>query len=173
MSQDNNSLTSDSIQMELLSVDSPAKTSALQESVEDLLANARDYFLKSYDSLKKQKPSGSSSKMYPVYCHQMEEGIWESSSGRWLNSGMGSRTGFLTLNTLEYPNAVVESSLSDVLEMTGEHLQKYSLSAKAAQGILRRANKRGKVLPEQLQKALEHLVNQALDNSEMTQPQQQ
>ena len=170
MSQDNNSLTSGLTQMELLSVDSPAKTSALQESVEDLLANARDYFLKSYDSLTKQKPSGSSSKMYPVYCHQMEEGIWESSSGRWLNSGMGSRTGFLTLNTSEYPNAVEESSLSDVLEMTGEHLHKYSLSAKAAQGILRRANKRGKVLPDQLQKALERIATQVLPGTEKEHP---
>jgi hypothetical protein len=104
--------------------------------------------------------------MYPVYCHQTEEGIWESSSGRWLNSGMGSHTGFLTLNTLEYPNAVEESSLSDVLEMTGEHLLKYSLSAKAAQGILRRANKRGKVLPDQLQKALERIATQVLQDTE-------
>ena len=100
--------------------------------------------------------------MYPVYCHQTEEGIWESSSGRWLNSGMGSRTGFLTLNTSEYPNAVEESSLSDVLEMTGEHLHKYSLSAKAAQGILRRADKREKTLPKALQEALEKLASQTL-----------
>ena len=34
-------------------------------------------------------------------------------------------------------------------------LQKYSLSPKAAQGILRRANRRGKVLPALLQEALE------------------
>jgi hypothetical protein len=41
------------------------------------------------------------------------------------------------------------------LETTGDHLKKYSLSARAAQGILRRAEKRGKTLPEALQKALE------------------
>jgi hypothetical protein len=99
--------------------------------------------------------------MYPVYCHQAEEGIWESSSGRWLNSGMGSRTGFLTLNTSEYPNAVEESSLSDVLEMTGEHLHKYSLSQKAASGILRRAQIRGKTLPDPLLKALKILANES------------
>ena len=166
MSQDNNSLTSDLTQMELLSVDSPVKTSVLQESVEDLLANAQAYSLKWSDSLPKQKRSGLSLKMSPDYCHLTEEKIWESSSKRWLNSGMGSRTGFLTLNTLEYPNAAVESSLSDVLEMTGEHLQKYSLSAKAAQGILRRANKRGKVLPDQLQKALERIATQVLPGTE-------
>jgi hypothetical protein len=70
------------------------------------------------------------------------------------------------LNTSEYPSAAVECSLSDVLEVGGgDRLKKYSLSAKAAQGILRRANKRGKVLPDQLQVALEHLANQVLDNS--------
>jgi hypothetical protein len=54
--------------------------------------------------------------------------------------------------------------------MTGEHLQKYSLSAKAAQGILRRANKRGKVLPDQLQKALEHIAIQVLQDTEKERP---
>ena len=38
-------------------------------------------------------------------------------------------------------------SLSDILE-TGDHLSRYSLSPKACAGILRRAEKRGKVLPE-------------------------
>ena len=63
------------------------------------------------------------------------------------------------LNTLESPNAVVASSLSDVLETQGEHLKKYSLSAKAAQGILRRASRRGKNLPKPLQRALEDVVH--------------
>jgi hypothetical protein len=43
---------------------------------------------------------------------------------------------------------------------------KYFLSAKAAQGILRRANKRGKTLPTPLQEALESTASQALDNTE-------
>jgi hypothetical protein len=51
--------------------------------------------------------------------------------------------------------------LSDVLEIQGEHLKKYSLSQKAAQGILRRAGRRGKQLPEPLQKALEDVVRQS------------
>jgi hypothetical protein len=62
------------------------------------------------------------------------------------------------LNTSEYPNEGVECSLSDVLETQGDHLKKYSLSAKAAQGILRRANRREKVLPQQLQTALEQVA---------------
>jgi len=44
------------------------------------------------------------------------------------------------------------SSLADVL--LAEALPKYSLSQKACEGILRRANKRGKTLPPALQKAL-------------------
>ncbi len=35
------------------------------------------------------------------------------------------------LNTSEFPNDAVESSLSDVLETQGDHLKKYSLSQKA------------------------------------------
>jgi hypothetical protein len=44
--------------------------------------------------------------------------------------------------------------LSDILE-TGDLPQRYSLSATACQGILRRAAGRGKKLPERLQQALE------------------
>jgi hypothetical protein len=44
-------------------------------------------------------------------------------------------------------------SLSDVLE-TGPILPKYYLSKRACAGILRRAKKRGKELPEQLARAL-------------------
>jgi DNA (cytosine-5)-methyltransferase 1 len=59
----------------------------------------------------------------------------------------------LMLNTSEYPSAGVESSsLADVL--LTQALPKYSLSQKACEGILRRANKRGKTLPEKLQAAL-------------------
>jgi len=64
----------------------------------------------------------------------------------------------LMLNTLESPNDAVESSLSDVLETSGEHLKKYSLSPKAAQGILRRAGRRGKQLPEPLEEALNKMA---------------
>jgi hypothetical protein len=59
------------------------------------------------------------------------------------------------LNTSEFPKDGVECSLSEVLETQGQHLKKYLLSPKAAQGILRRANKKGKTLPFQLQKALQ------------------
>ena len=47
-------------------------------------------------------------------------------------------------------------SLSQILEVNP--LTKYSLSPKACRGILRRAEKRGKELPEMLQKALERVA---------------
>ena len=56
----------------------------------------------------------------------------------------------------EYPNVVVESHLSQILE--GSPHPKYSLSAKACQGILRRAERRGKELPPILENALEQQV---------------
>ena len=69
---------------------------------------------------------------------------WED-DGAWL--------GELTMrNTGEYPNAVVESRLSQILEETP--LPKYYLSAKACLGILRRAERRGKDLPQELKEAL-------------------
>ena len=52
------------------------------------------------------------------------------------------------------PNVVVESTLSDILE-TGPLPQKYFLSPAACRGIIRRAKKRGKELPQTLQHALE------------------
>ena len=57
-----------------------------------------------------------------------------------------------TLNTGECPNVVVESRLSQILEAVP--LPKYCLSAKACLGILRRAERRGKDLPEKLKAAL-------------------
>ena len=64
---------------------------------------------------------------------------WED-DGAWLGECM-------TRNTGESPNAAVVSRLSQILEATPQ--AKYSLSAKACQGILRRAERRGKAYPTQ------------------------
>src|SRR4051812_2043555 len=85
--------------------------------------------------------NGSCSKMCQGSYLSMEDGTWRPCSGRWQNSGMGSVGGFLTRNTSESRRDVVESSLSDILETPGPHLQKYFLSPVACQGILRRAAK--------------------------------
>jgi hypothetical protein len=70
---------------------------------------------------------------------------------------MGSPTGFLTLNTSEWPSDAAVCSLSDTLEIGGVP-QRFFLSAKACQGILRRAEKRNKKLPELLRQALESVA---------------
>lgn len=69
---------------------------------------------------------------------------WED-DGAWLGECM-------TRNTGESPNVAVVSRLSQILEETPQ--EKYSLSAKACQGILRRAERRGKDLPETLKAVL-------------------
>ena len=69
---------------------------------------------------------------------------WED-DGAWLGECM-------TRNTGESPNAAVVSRLSQILEVTPQ--EKYSLSAKACQGILRRAERRGKDLPKLLKAVL-------------------
>jgi DNA (cytosine-5)-methyltransferase 1 len=65
--------------------------------------------------------------------------------GLWLGDS-------LTLNVGEFPNAERESLLSWILEDNVP--QKYYLSARACQGILTRASRRGKPLPEVLRQAL-------------------
>lgn len=71
----------------------------------------------------------------------------------------GLRGEFSTLNTSEWPNDAAVSSLSQTLE-TGPIPQRFFLSRKACAGILRRAEKRGKELPEQLRAALESVSGQ-------------
>lgn len=86
--------------------------------------------------------------------------ILTPSSVDFRNSGMGGPGECLTLSTSEWNHTLAPSlrddgvcSLSDILE-TGDVPQRYFLSAKACEGILRRAEKRGKELPELLARAL-------------------
>ena len=95
----------------------------------------------------------------PVSCRLMEDERLEPSSGCWSSAGMGSPTEFSTLNILEYPSDGVASSLSDILEI-GEVPQRYYLTSRACRGILRRAEKRGKELPEALRSALLAVASQ-------------
>lgn len=66
--------------------------------------------------------------------------------------------GCLTLRTSESHSGAVACSLSQVLEPWHDGLLKFCLSQKAASGILRRAEKRGKKLPPRLVDALEQLA---------------
>jgi hypothetical protein len=140
---------------ELSQVDFLAKTFPLLESEQGWRDRVVDFSGKSADSLTKQEQKLLSSKMCLVYFPQITEEIWPVSLKRWSSAGIASLGGCLMLNTSEFPKDGAESSLSDVLETQGDHLKKYSLSQKAAQGILRRATRRGKTLPVALQEALE------------------
>ena len=104
-------------------------------------------------------PDGWSGRTSPASCPQIVGGILAPSSEGWQSAGMGSPTGFLTLNTTEWPKDAVECSLSDVLE-TGAVPPRFYLSARACRGILRRAEKRGKALPPSLRQALEQVAAQ-------------
>ena len=72
----------------------------------------------------------------------------------------------MTRNTGESPSVDVESHLSQILEASPH--PKYSLSAKACLGILNRAEKRGKVLPEILKAALTQQAQMELTASKVT-----
>ena len=63
----------------------------------------------------------------------------------------------MTLNTGECPSVVRESTLSQILQANVP--EKYYLSARACEGILRRAERRGKELPPMLKEALEETVS--------------
>ena len=80
-------------------------------------------------------------------------------------------TEFLTLNTGECPNVVEESTLSQILEVNAP--ERYYLSAKACEGILRRAERRGKQLPPMLKEALEQMIEREKGSTDTTETSQE
>lgn len=99
-----------------------------------------------------------SSKTSPVYFLQIGEQISEESSFDWPKSGTVLRHGSHWIpNSLALPREGAECSgfprvtLSQILQKDAP--SKYWLSKKACAGILRRAAKRGKSLPPQLEQA--------------------
>ena len=145
-------------QLTFLSEEPPAKIFPWQDFAAVLLATAATSHLNLYALLTEYGQSGWFGKTYPAFCRSTEEGDLELSSEGWQNAGMGSPIGFLTLNISECHSGASVCSLSDILE-TGDLPQRYFLSAKACAGILRRAEKRGKKLPEQLWRALKAVVD--------------
>jgi hypothetical protein len=147
----------------------PASPSALPDSAPVCQTPEEDSCLPILKLLGVYGLDGLCGKMSPVSCQATEDGILVPSSGRWASWGMGSPTGFWTLNGAEHTgipapsrsagaeSSLLVASLSDVLE-TGPVLPRFSLSAKACSGILRRAERRGKALPPMLKAALEQAV---------------
>lgn len=133
--------------------DSPARTTQWQASVEDWLATvARSGGSITASSLR-DAPTGLSERMFPDSSPATTAGTSEPSSTPSWGSGMAWSGGYLTLNTSEWPKDAGACSLSDILEADPD--PKYSLSAKACSGILRRAEGRGKPLPLTLRQVLE------------------
>lgn len=143
----------------LFAEDSPAKTSAWLDDALAWLANAPDYGSDSIASLLSSLPVGFSSRTSLAFSRATEARTWPWFSEGWKNSGMGGPTGCLTLNTSEWPKDAAVCSLSDVLE-TRPVPSKFFLSPKAASGILRRAERRGRALPTPLREALSALAEQ-------------
>ena len=99
-----------------------------------------------------KKPQGSQTRM-PLFL-DLRVGTNGQTQGAFWQMG-GALLGAYTMHSFgESPKDAVESRLSQILE-DNPH-PKYSLSARACQGILNRASKRGKELPKELKTALEN-----------------
>ena len=142
-----------------LSEERLASRSPSPEREQEWLTRVVSYPSSSLHLLAEFAPPGLCGRTSQESCRLTEERSLEPSSGVWHNSGMGSPTGFLTLNTPEYHSGAVASSLSDILE-TGDLPQRYFLSATVCREILRRAEKCGKEVPTALRRALEQVARE-------------
>ena len=110
-----------------------------------------------------KKPSVSQNRKPPVLKFLKRDGLPGGDTATWTDDGawLGA---YSTRNTSECPSVAVESRLSQILE-DAPH-PKYYLSAAACTGILRRAERRGKELPEQLKTALTMQASSACKETE-------
>lgn len=116
-------------------------------------------------SLKRQ--SKSRSRKPPVLKCLTKAGPLGGDTAMWMDDGAWHGE-CLMRNTGESPSVAVESRLSQILEETPH--TKYYLSEKACQGILRRAERRGKDLPKQLKAALIHQSQEVSPQGQMEVP---
>ena len=137
-----------------LSEEPPANHSASQDSERDWMTRVATSCSPILPLLTDIAPVGWSGKTSPVSFQATEDGILPPSFSGWASSGMGSPTECLTLNISDWPKDASVCSLWQVLE-DGSLPPQYFLSARACQGILRRAEKRGRQLPTQLHHALQ------------------
>ena len=138
---------------------SPAKTYPRPESDEGSPEPAPDCSSSSPESLTLFDPHGSSLRTWTGCSPRTMVGTSESSWERWPTSGTASRGECSTHDISESPNDAVECSLSAILEATAH--PRYTLSARAARGILRRAAVRGRNLPPVLEDALRQVAGEA------------
>lgn len=103
---------------------------------------------------------GSSLKMLPDYSLQMMAEISSTSPQPFRRLGMALAGMYLTADTLEFHRVGDVCSLSDVLISASKVPERYWLTPRAAQGLQRRAKKRGKPLPSLVDKAVRKLLAQ-------------
>lgn len=98
------------------------------------------------------KPCSKKSEKVKFQCLKVIDGLPLD----WCNSPeLKSHGGDWTHNIGESPNEEKESSLPRILQPMEDVPEKYYLSPRACAGVLRRAQERGKKLPEDLRIALE------------------
>ena len=136
------------------SAEPPASRSVSPDSEKAWLTRVATSPLRILPLLTSIGPSGWSGRTSPACCRLTAEKRLEPSSEGWGNSGMGGPTESWTLSTSDWPNDASVCSLSQVLE-AGNVPRRFYLTPRACAGILRRAEKRGKVLPAALQHALQ------------------
>ena len=144
---------------------SPAKTSASPDNAADSQANDPGCSTSSPGSSTLFDPDGYSLRTYPDSSPRTAVGTSESCLERWPTSGTAWHGGFSTAVSSECRSddagcSSSEPSLSEILEPPQSVPERYSLSARAATGILRRAEQRGRMLPSHLRTALETVRDQ-------------
>ncbi len=108
-----------------------------------------------------RKSSASSAKKPPLFLYLQRDGLLPGACPEWATTvppHFPYAGAYTTRSTGDSPRDAVESRLSQILEDSPHpkySLSKYALSAKACQGILNRAARRGKELPPELKAALE------------------
>ena len=139
--------------------DFPVKTSQLREWGRELglEGSSLDSFLSLFAYLKEVAPEFLSSRTFQASSLPTGGGTSKLLFERWPASGMAWDGVCLTAGTLESPNLVDESILLPAIEI-GRVPPRYFLSANAAKGILRRANRMGRPLFPPLRRALEILA---------------
>ena len=135
-----------------LSADRLAKPSRSPESAKASWMSEASSCSNTSELFEKLNPLTASGKTSPVSCRRTEDGHLLPSKGNWKTAGMRSRGECWTRNLPEWPSDAAVSFLSDVLIQDAP--QRYSLSPIACAGIIRRAERRGRSLPEPLGTAL-------------------
>jgi site-specific DNA-cytosine methylase len=122
--------------------DSLAKMLPLRGSEKDLAESKQDCLESWQELLMKLNQSGLSSKMFPDFFLSTEGEIWRSSLPSFPKSGIAWRGECLMLNTSEWLKEGDVCGLSEVLEI---HVpQKYYLSKRAVEGMIKRSLKWGR-----------------------------